>query len=415
MNLPNPAARLSLLCLLLLPFTGHAQQRDSLLQQGYTFLAAESYAKAQGTFEQLLQYNRRDLEARIGLGQAYFHQAKYTQAQSQFDAVRYRQQADPRSYYWLGRVAFEQRDYAEAYDRLKTTFGKDSLQLGLHHYMGASAFHSGRDSVAYHHLQLAELEPVRPAYTQYYLGRVLLAYDYYVPAQEAFEQALELDGRIPRFYVGLGDLHHELGDYHRAAFYYQEATRRNPNYGEGWYRLSEALLAEGQTVRAEVAFRRAKSLFKKNDPDLAWLQARLEVAREEYAQAKTTLLNYGEDLERPLQTNLLLAQCYVGLKDDASASAVYQLLYERYGTEEAVLAGMAGSFFRLEQFEGAEGVYRTLVGQYPTNDQYRYNLAVTQARLGLYEEACSAFERLSAGGNATLAAAADQALREFCR
>ena len=415
MNLPNPAARLSLLCLLLLPFTGHAQQRDSLLQQGYTFLAAESYAKAQGTFEQLLQYNRRDLEARIGLGQAYFHQAKYTQAQSQFDAVRYRQQADPRSYYWLGRVAFEQRDYAEAYDRLKTAFGKDSLQLGLHHYMGASAFHSGRDSVAYYHLQLAESEPVRPAYTQYYLGRVLLAYDYYVPAQEAFEQALELDGRIPRFYAGLGDLHHELGDYHRAAFYYQEATRRNPNYGEGWYRLSEALLAEGQTVRAEVAFRRAKFLFKKNDPDLAWLQARLEVAREEYAQAKTTLLNYGEDLERPLQANLLLAQCYVGLKDDASASAVYQLLYERYGTEEAVLAGMAGSFFRLEQFEGAEGVYRTLVGQYPTNDQYRYNLAVTQARLGLYEEACSAFERLSAGGNATLAAAADQALREFCR
>lgn len=415
MNLPKPAVRLLFLSLLLLPLAGKAQQRDSLLQQGYTFLAAESYAKAQGTFEQLLQYNRRDIEARVGLGQAYFHQEKYPQAQSQFDAVRYRQQSDPRSYYWLGRVAFEQRDYAEAYDRLTTAFGKDSLQLGLHHYMGASAFHSGRDSVAYYHLQLAELEPVRPAYTQYYLGCVLLAYDYYKPAQEAFEQALELDSRVPRFYVGLGDLHHEMGDYHRASFFYQVATRRNPNYGEGWYRLSEALLAEGQTVRAEVAFRRAKSLSKQNDPDLAWLQARLEVAHEEYAAAKTTLLNYGESLERPLQANLLLAQCYAGLKDDASAAAVYQLLYEHYGTEEAVLAGMAGSFFRLEQFEGAADVYRTLVGQYPTNEQYQYNFAVVQARLGMYEEACSAFERLSAGGNATLATAADQALREFCR
>ena len=415
MNLPKPAVRLLFLSLLLLPLAGKAQQRDSLLQQGYTFLAAESYAKAQGAFEQLLQYNRRDIEARVGLGQAYFHQEKYPQAQRQFDAVRYRQQSDPRSYYWLGRVAFEQRDYAEAYNRLTTAFGKDSLQLGLHHYMGASAFHSGRDSVAYYHLQLAELEPVRPAYTQYYLGCVLLAYDYYKPAQEAFEQALELDSRIPRFYVGLGDLHHEMGDYHRASFFYQVATRRNPNYGEGWYRLSEALLAEGQTVRAEVAFRRAKSLSKQNDPDLAWLQARLEVAHEEYAAAKTTLLNYGESLERPLQANLLLAQCYAGLKDDASAAAVYQLLYERYGTEEAVLAGMAGSFFRLEQFEGAADVYRTLVGQYPTNEQYQYNFAVVQARLGMYEEACSAFERLSAGGNATLATAADQALREFCR
>ena len=415
MNLPKPAVRLLFVSLLLLPLAGKAQQRDSLLQQGYTFMAAESYAKAQGAFEQLLQYNRRDLEARLGLGQAYFHQEKYPQAQSQFDAVRYRQQSDPRSYYWLGRVAFEQRDYAEAYDRLSTAFGKDSLQLGLHHYMGASAFHSGRDSVAYYHLQLAELEPVRPAYTQYYLGCVLLAYDYYKPAQEAFEQALELDSRIPRFYVGLGDLHHEMGDYHRAAFYYQVATRRNPNYGEGWYRLSEALLAEGQTVRAEVAFRRAKSLSEQNDPDLAWLQARLEVAHEEYAAAKTTLLNYGESLERPLQANLLLARCYAGLQDDASAVAVYQLLYEHYGKEEAVLAGMAGSFFRLEQFEGAADVYRKLVGQYPTNEQYQYNFAVVQARLGMYKEACSAFERLSAGGNATLATAADQALREFCR
>lgn len=389
------------------------QDRDAMLQSAYEYLAEEEFELARQQFDLLTNYNSRDAEALLGLGICAYHEQDFDEAAYKLGRAIDYEDEDARAWYWLGRVSFDRRQFEAAWYNFNDAWHLDSLVGNIDYYRGASAYQVGLDSIASHSLSKFVAENPGHAYAQYYLGMSHIQNGNTAEALQRFNEAIAIDDRIPRFHVGKGDAYAEQGNYILASISYRAATRRNPDYGEAWYRLSWSLSESGQRVSAYDAARKASEMLA-DDPDVLFHLAQTAYGAGQYKSAKRVLVDNQERIGQPNEANFLLGKIYAAMGDNESAYILYSSVEEMDPGRDDVQFEWGNACFNMERFEEAADLYTKCLTRNPGDPLYTYNIGIVRALQGEEELACEFFQRVLDEGDEAMRSQAEVARETYC-
>ncbi|MGD1106514.1 MAG: tetratricopeptide repeat protein [Terracidiphilus sp.] len=314
------------------------------------------------------------------------------------------------------RMEEAERAYAEAI-RLD---GMDPLaRMGL----GELRIAAGRPSEAIRELELA-LER-RPALVVAHLGlgNALALVGRNEEALERYEAALALRPRLPEGEFAAGFALARLGRTKEAETRYRRALVVRPDFAAAWINLGSLLRDEGREAEAEAALRRAVEL----RPDLisGWVNLALLERDRRRPEAAETNLRRAFALN-PKQVETLVAWCQfrAAERDVAGAREWMRWALERnpefdeavnmHGIvlhlegrfaeaipvferaealgNRAAASNRGNSLLDLGRMEEALKAHETAVERDPASAGAKYNLALTQLRLGDWERGWAGYE-----------------------
>lgn len=164
----------------------------------------------------------------------------------------------------IGRVYYQQRNYAAALDTLRTLIDAypTSPHLPAAHIVLAQTFEAlARDGeAAQAYAAFLALRPgLLDSYVEEWRGDALFAAGEYLPAIDAYQQAMAASRLDQPFNVQIkiADTYMALGDYPTALIAYQDVyTNTNNDYtkAQANYRIGRAWLAQGQPEQAYAAY-----------------------------------------------------------------------------------------------------------------------------------------------------------------
>jgi tetratricopeptide (TPR) repeat protein len=318
------------------------------------------------------------------------------------------------------KAAARHEEAAKAYQRAIRLDGMNAL---AHMGLGELKIAVGRreEAVAEFELALTRCPALVGAHLG--LGNALAALGRNEEALERYEAALALRPRLPEGEFAAGFALARLGRAREAETRYRRAIAARPDFAAAWINLGSLLREQGKDVYAEAALRRATRL----RPDLvsAWLNlAALERERCRPEAAKTCL--HKAFALNPSRVETLVAWCQlcVAERDLAGAWGWLRWALERNPDfDEAV--NLHGILLHLEerfaeavvQFERAEtlgnraaasnrgnslldlgrmrealAAHEAAVEREPSSAGAKYNLALTQLRLGDWERGWTGYE-----------------------
>jgi tetratricopeptide (TPR) repeat protein len=318
------------------------------------------------------------------------------------------------------KAAARHEEAAESYQRAIRLDGMNALaHLGL----GELKIAGGRPEEAVAEFELALKR--RPALIGAHLGlgNALASLGRNEEALERYEAALALRPRLPEGEFAAGFALARLGRIREAETRYRRAIAARPDFAAAWINLGSLLREQGKDLFAEAALRRAIAL----RPDLvsAWLNlAALERERCRPEVAETYLHKAFALNSSQIETLIAWCQLCVAERDLADAWGWLRLALERNPDfDEAV--NLHGILLHLEerfadavvQFERAEtlgnraaasnrgnslldlgrmrealAAHEAAVERDPSSAGAKYNLALTQLRLGDWERGWTGYE-----------------------
>ncbi len=186
-------------------------------------------AKAQETFEALVEVNPEDAQTRIQLGEVYATRRSWTEALEQFRKVVELEPMNLAGLLNLGRACYEIREFQCAEDALVRAASLDPDNRYAHVNLGRVYYESARYDKAVTVLRhVVELAPA-DARAWFMLGEALIREGRSIPeAIEAFEEGLSLDPNYVDGHITLGDLYVRTGDAGSAIREFELALRLNP-------------------------------------------------------------------------------------------------------------------------------------------------------------------------------------------
>jgi tetratricopeptide (TPR) repeat protein len=318
------------------------------------------------------------------------------------------------------KAAARHEEAADAYQRAIRLDGMNALaHLGL----GELKIAAGRPEEALTEFELALKRSPAPIGAFLGLGDALASMGRNEEALERYEAALALRPHFPEGEFAAGFALARLGRTREAETRYRRALAARPDFAAAWINLGSLLREQGKDVSAEAALRRATEL----RPDLisAWLNlAALERERCRPEAVKACL--HKAFALNPSQVETLVAWCQlcVAERDLAGAWGWLRWALERNPDfDEAVnlhgiLLHLDGSFVEaIETFERAEALgnrvaasnrgnslldlgrmrealaaHAAAVERDPSSAGAKYNLALTQLRLGDWERGWTGYE-----------------------
>jgi tetratricopeptide (TPR) repeat protein len=318
------------------------------------------------------------------------------------------------------RAAARHEEAAKAYERAIRLDGMNALaRMGL----GELKIAAGRPEEAFAEFELALKRCPALIGAHLGLGNALASMGRNEEALERYESALALRPRLPEGEFAAGFALARLRRTREAETRYRRALAARPDFAAAWINLGSLLREQGKDVFAEAALRRAIEL----RPDLvsAWLNlAALERERSRPEAAKACL--HRAFALNPSQVETLVAWCQlcVAERDLAGAWGWLRWALERNPDfDEAVnlhgiLLHLDGSFVEaIETFARAEALgnrvaasnrgnslldlgrmeeaiaaHQTAVESDPSSAGAKYNLALTQLRLGDWERGWIGYE-----------------------
>ncbi len=255
------------------------------------------------------------------------------------------------------------------------------------------------------------------------LGNALALLGRHAEALERYEAALAIQPRLPEGEFAAGFVLARMGRVKEAETRYRRALAARPDFAAAWMNLGSLLREEGRDVYAEAALRRAAEL----RPDLVsgWINLAILERERQRPRAAEAYLRRALALN-PDQVETLVTWCQfrAAQKDLAGAwewlrwalarnpdhdEAVNMrgiLLHAEGRFTEAVAvfewgealgsraaaSNRGNSLLDLGRMEEALKAHQTAVERDPANAGARYNLALTQLRLGRWEEGWAGYE-----------------------
>jgi tetratricopeptide (TPR) repeat protein len=245
----------------------------------------------------------------------------------------------------------------------------------------------------------------------------------FTQALDHYRNALALRPRYAEAEFALGFALNRLGRVSEAEVHYRRALRIKPEFAAAWINLGSLLREQGRDLAAEAALRRATCL----RPDLVsgWINlAALDRERRRFTEARQSL-DRAFALD-PAQIETLIAGCQLelALRDHAGAwewirwalaidpnhaEAVNQLgivLHNERRFDEAIAeferaeslgskgaaSNRGNSLLELGRISEALDAHRRAADLDPQNAGAKYNLALTQLRLGDWRNGWPAYE-----------------------
>ena len=315
-----------------------------------------------------------------------------------------------------GRIEQAERAYAEA---LRLDGRSELAHLGLGELMTAT----GRAEEA-----MAEFEAAlrgRPdlAAAHLGLGNALAVLSRFEEALKCYRKALALKPRLPEAEFAAGFVLGRLGRNKEAETRYRRALVERPDFAAAWMNLGSLLREEGREAHAEAALLRAVEL----RPDLVsgWINlAILERERQRPAEAEAHLRKAFALNPEQVETQIAWCQFRAAEKDMAGAWVWLRWALAR-DPEQAEAVNMRGILLHSEgrfaeavsAFEQAEALghnaaasnrgnalldlgrmeealkaHEAAVARDPHHPGARYNLSLTQLRLGAWEQGWPGYE-----------------------
>ena len=318
------------------------------------------------------------------------------------------------------KAAERHEEAAKAYEQAIRLDGTSALaRLGL----GELKIAAGRPQEAVAEFELALKR--RPALIAAHLGlgNALACMGRNEEALERYEAALALRPRLAESEFAAGFALARLGRAKEAETRYRRAVAARPDFAAAWINLGSLLREQGKDVFAEAALRRAIEL----RPDLvsAWVNLAV-LERERYRpEAAETYLHKAFALN-PAQVETLVAWCQFRVAERDLAGAwgwlrwalernpdfdeavnLHGILLHLYGRfaeavetferaealgNRAAASNRGNSLLDLGRMEEALEAHQAAVERDPSSAGARYNLALTQLRLGDWERGWAGYE-----------------------
>jgi tetratricopeptide (TPR) repeat protein len=277
------------------------------------------------------------------------------------------------------------------------------------------------DAIAHFELALARRPDLVPA--QLSLGHALAMLSRFQEAFERYQQVLVLRPRLPEAEFACGFVLARLGRVPEAEIRYRRALLARPDFAAAWINLGSLLREQGRDLYAQAALERAVQL----RPDLVagWINlAALARERGRLLEAEAHLQRaFALDPDQ-VETQIAWCQFELGRKDlDAAGTWLRRALARSPGQPEAlnlhgILLHTEGRFAEaVEVFRAAElldhypavsnrgnslldmgrmdealEAHQAAVDLDPTHAGARYNLALTQLRLGHWQRGWPSYE-----------------------
>jgi tetratricopeptide (TPR) repeat protein len=268
--------------------------KKQLLHDADALYHQKKYQEARDTYEQVLQLNRKQLEAHCGKGKASYQLGEYDDAYQAFEQALKLQPGDQESFSWQGKTLYQRSDYKEALEVFHDLIGVDPNNADWQRWIGRShdklkeykqallAFNSALNTDRNH----ADTHN-RKGNTLYRLGNYQEAVDSYdeairlapkkaiayngrghalghLPryreALEAFETALRLDPDLAEAHVGKGNILLDLDkpeDLPQALAAFERALQIDPELVSAYCGKYKALYRLGRKIEAETARKEA--------------------------------------------------------------------------------------------------------------------------------------------------------------
>lgn len=325
----------------------------------------------------------------VALGQVLRANRQFDAAEKAFEVAVRRDSADPLALTGLAESALAAGHPQRAIPRYELALrrhpGLVPALLGMGHALGCL----GRFAEALPYYQnLTALRP-RMAEAHFAAGFALARLDRAAESEKCLRCAIAIRPNFAAAWMNLGCLLRERGRMLEAEAALRRAVRIRPDLISGWVNLALLARESGGLDQAEMYLRRAFAL-DPNSPEtlLAW--ARLRVARRDVAGAhewvRWALAHAPEDAEAYNTLGILLhTQKRFTEAIPAFATA------ESLGSLPAI-SNRGNSLLDLGRMEDALEAHKSAVDHGPDHAGARYNLALTQLRLGLWREGWQNYE-----------------------
>ena len=314
--------------------------------------------------------------------------------------------------------SFEQSE--AAYVQAIRLDGMNELaRLGL----GELKIATGRSQEAVVEFELAIRRKPKLVAAHLGLGNAFAVTGRYEQALDRYESALSFKPRLPEAEFAAGFVLARMGRMKEAETRYRRALVRRPDFAAAWMNLGSLLREQGREVYAEAALLRAVEL----RPDLVsgWINlAILERERRRPAEAEAHLRKAFALNPDQVETHIAWCQSRAAERDIAGAwgwlrgalardpdqpeaANMHGILLHTEGRFEEALeafkraellghhaacSNRGNTLLDLGRMEEALAAHQFAVDQEPTHPGAQYNLALTQLRLGQWEQGWPGYE-----------------------
>lgn len=381
---------LLLVTLLISSSTFLGQNADAILQYASELMAEGEFELALQQYELADDVDHGNAFAKIGMAEAHYRMKHYQDALDILDNVgpagRY-----PRADYITGIIYFDTRRFQKALSYLENA--SPDIDPEVLYYQSVCEYELGRiDTAVSNFTSFIDSFP-NHAYSHYYLGQCYLELDTLEAALMNAKKSIELDGKIPRFWRGVGDVEYAAGKLDAAIMNYSQSLALNPRYREARIRRGVAYLENGVFVLAKSDLEQAD---REIEGDELVLKSLLDCyyALNEYESFLRTvdaLLN-----RDPGAVDLLFKRGYMHFANGQLESAIddFEILANIYPEDNGIHHQLGNCYAKKLDYPSAIFHYKAALSASPTSDVTRYNLAVVLFDSGRNGEACEEWKHL---------------------
>lgn len=235
--------------------------KKQLLHEADEFYQQKDYQKARDTYEQVLQLNRKQLEAHRGKGKASYQLGEFDDACQAFEQALKLQPGDQESFSWQGKTLYQRRDYKEALEVFHDLIGIDPNNADWHRWIGKSHDKLKQYKQALLAFNSALNMDKNHADTHNRKGNTLYRLGKYQEAVDSYDEAIRLAPNKALAYNGRGHALGQLGRRpHQALEAFETALRLDPDLVEAHVGKGNILLDLDKPGQALASFDRALQL-----------------------------------------------------------------------------------------------------------------------------------------------------------
>lgn len=300
--------------------------RDNIRGHLYRGLAAAATGRpeaAENSLEKVIKVEPSNVEARVGLGQAYVGREKYRDAKRVLEAAGSPRELADRVYYYLARANEGLKDFEAAATYYRKAEGENPRYYDAFYDHGRMELRRENYDEAERALERAtEIDPRRiDAFLS--LGELYETTTQWPDAVRAYVRAQDADDRRIESYLGLGRSYIAMEDWKPAERELKRAVEINAESFEAHYQLGRLYKAQDRLDDAVAEYEEAVWLNGKHvraRTDLGYVYLR----KDRYGDAAAVLKKACDLDKKDLDAHYLLAIAYENMESYPDAIKYYE-------------------------------------------------------------------------------------------
>jgi tetratricopeptide (TPR) repeat protein len=350
-------------------------------------------AKALEAYEKVVQEDPQALEAYRDIAELHLRLGQPEAALRAAERVKDLAPTDPTSFVFLGNVLVAQGDLAKAAEAYENALKLDPRNLRALENLGNYYAILDPDKALSYYQRLVDIDP-RDADIYFQMALVHQKKGNSAQALALYQKSVQLDPQQLASHLAMADLYDDQKSTAAAIAEYEFAAKRQPANPLIFLRLGNLYYRNQMWDDAQQAFKAVEALSPQDATVHYWL-ARVTEEKKLWKEAASEAEKaYG--LSKDAQF-LPLTAYYLTLDRQLQSAVKYLEKAREADPKNAnVLLFLGMDYLDLEKPEKAKEALVKGVALYPKDPQMRFQLAITEDRLGHFDDAAREFQDLLA-------------------